>query len=60
MRYGMCRHNYIFSLIYLVVNSLKTVGVEQDGAEPTDMLQRALLHYEKEAVVGRICTLRHL
>jgi len=60
MRYGMCRHNYIFPLIYLVVKNLKTVGVEQDGAEPTDTLQRALLRYEEEALGGRICTLRNL
>jgi hypothetical protein len=47
MPYGMCIHNYIFPLIYLVVKILKTLGVEQDGAEPTDTLHMALLRYEE-------------
>jgi hypothetical protein len=46
--------------------NFKTLGLEQDGAEPTDTLQRALLRYEEEEeeeeedVGDRICTLRNL
>jgi hypothetical protein len=47
-------------LIYLRVKILKILGVERDGAEPTDMLQRPLLPYEEKFVGGRICTLKNL
>lgn len=60
MRYGTCIHNYMLPLIYLRVKILKILGVERDGAEPTDMLQRPLLPYEEKFVGGRICTLKNL
>jgi hypothetical protein len=53
MCYGMCIHNYLFPLIYLRVKILKNLGVEQDDAEPTDRLQRALLFYEEERSRGQ-------
>jgi hypothetical protein len=53
MRYGMCIHNYMFPLICLGVKILKTIVVEQDGAEPTDTFQRALLHCEEANVGGQ-------
>jgi hypothetical protein len=53
MYYDMCIHNYLFPVIYLGVIILKKLGFEQDDAEPTDRLQRALLCYEEERSRGQ-------